>query len=1033
MKISFLLSALIALSAAARLSAAQQKIGDHTFTLPDGFEIERVATREMVDRPVTSSFDEQGRLYVTDSSGSNDKPEKQLAEKPHRVVRLEDTDGNGKFDKSVVFADKMMFPEGCLWFEGSLYVSAPPSIWKLTDTNNDGVADLREEWHQGKTLTGCANDLHGPMLGPDGSIYWCKGAFAEQTYALPNGKEFKTRAAHIFRKRADGTGIEPVMTGGMDNPVSVAFTENGEPMLVGTFFQNPEGGKRDGIIHVLYGGVYGKVNDVLEPHKKAGSLLGMMTHMGPAAPCSIIRYKSKIFGADFQNNLLVCSFNMHKVSRHVVTEDGSSFRTIDSDFLVSDNPDFHPTDVVEDADGSLIVLDTGGWYKLCCPTSQLAKPDVLGAIYRVRRKGATKPEDPRGLKIPWNTAAPGELVKLLGDERPFVRDRAIASLANLGMPAIPPLREATKLESAEARRNAIWALARINASEARSATRQFLTDADPGVQACALHSISLWKDAPASPALLKMLTGPGLPLRRLAAEALGRIGDKSAVEHLLRMAGTPMDRSLEHALIYALIEIAAPVETARGLNERNAKKKTSALIALDQMEGGSLTPGQVIPLLNDRNEQLRQVASWVVEHHPDWGSALAGFFQERIARAAVGDAEREDVVRQLARLSPDKAVQDLLATSTSSTNLSARLIALNAMARSNLRDTPPAWSSALRQALADSDSDVASAAVAAAKNLPSTARSPLKLDEPLLAIGNDAKRPASQRLEALAARRGELSVISPELFAFLREQLDPSRAPATRSTAAAILGKSKLPETQLAQLTADLKTAGPLEIARLLGAFDGATNEEIGLKLVGALAESKALANVRADLLKTRLEKFPAAVQQQGKGLLSVLNLDVDKQKARLDDLLTKMPKGDVRRGQLVFNGTKAACSTCHAMGYLGGTVGPDLTTIGTVRTERDLLESIVYPSASFVRSFEPSVVVTRSGEEYSGLVKRETPEEILLVNGPNSELRLPRSNIAEMRPGTLSVMPAGLDEQLSREELADLLAFLKNTKWGAQ
>ena len=68
-----------------------------------------------------------------------------------------------------------------MWFDGSLYVAAPPSIWKLTDTDGDGVADERVEWFQGKTLTGCANDLHGPYLGPDGWIYWCKGAFAEQT------------------------------------------------------------------------------------------------------------------------------------------------------------------------------------------------------------------------------------------------------------------------------------------------------------------------------------------------------------------------------------------------------------------------------------------------------------------------------------------------------------------------------------------------------------------------------------------------------------------------------------------------------------------------------------------------------------------------------------------------------------------------------------------------------------------------------------------------------------------------------------
>ena len=76
----------------------------------------------------------------------------------------------------------MMFPEGTMWLDGSLYVAAPPSIWKLTDTDGDGVADRREEWFHGKTLTGCANDLHGPYAWPDGWIYWCKGAFAEQTY-----------------------------------------------------------------------------------------------------------------------------------------------------------------------------------------------------------------------------------------------------------------------------------------------------------------------------------------------------------------------------------------------------------------------------------------------------------------------------------------------------------------------------------------------------------------------------------------------------------------------------------------------------------------------------------------------------------------------------------------------------------------------------------------------------------------------------------------------------------------------------------
>ena len=226
---------------AATASAGDFPIDGRTFRVPDGFTVEKVASSPLVNRPIVADFDELGRLYVPDSSGSNEAPDKQLKNPTHRIVRLEDTDGDGKFDKSIVFADKMMFPEGAMWRDGSLYVAAPPSIWRLTDTDNDGVCDKREEWFKGKTLTGCANDLHGPYNSPDGWIYWTKGAFAEQTYTLPNGKPFKTRAAHIFRAKPDGTNIEPVITGGMDNPVEIAWSPGGEMFFTTTFLQHPGG------------------------------------------------------------------------------------------------------------------------------------------------------------------------------------------------------------------------------------------------------------------------------------------------------------------------------------------------------------------------------------------------------------------------------------------------------------------------------------------------------------------------------------------------------------------------------------------------------------------------------------------------------------------------------------------------------------------------------------------------------------------------------------------------------------------------
>ena len=353
-----------------------------------------VAGPPLVDRPIVADFDEQGRLYVADSSGSNDNVKKQEVERPHRIVRLEDSDGDGKFDRSVVFADKMMFPEGAMWLDGSLYVSAPPSIWKLTDTDDDGVADRREEWFQGKTLTGCANDLHGPYAGPDGRIYWCKGAFAPQTYERPGRKPLVTRAAHIFRAKPDGTGIEPVMTGGMDNPVEVVFTAEGERIFTTTFLQHPGGGKRDGLIHALYGGVYGKVHDVIDGHPRTGpDVLPPLVHLGPAAPSGLMRAESDALGC--RDNLFAACFNLRKVTRHKLTPRGRELRrprprtSSPPTTSTSTRPTSWRTPM-----GRSSSIDTGGWYKLCCPTSQLVKPDVLGGIYRVRRKDAPEARGP---------------------------------------------------------------------------------------------------------------------------------------------------------------------------------------------------------------------------------------------------------------------------------------------------------------------------------------------------------------------------------------------------------------------------------------------------------------------------------------------------------------------------------------------------------------------------------------------------------------------------------------------------------------
>ena len=113
----------------------------------------------------------------------------------------------------------------------------------------------------------------------------------------------------------------------------------------------------------------------------------------------------------------------------------------------------------------------------------------------------------------------------------------------------------------------------------------------------------------------------------------------------------------------------------------------------------------------------------------------------------------------------------------------------------------------------------------------------------------------------------------------------------------------------------------------------------------------------------------------------------------------TPCRRGDIRRGQAIFNSTRVSCRNCHTIGYVGGKIGPDLTRIGQIRQPRDLVESILFPSASFVRSYEPVLIRTTEGQIYSGNIKKDAPDEIVLTLAADKELRIPRDESRKCSP----------------------------------
>jgi putative membrane-bound dehydrogenase-like protein len=1017
--------------------SAEFDLNGHKFTVPDGFVVEHVAGKPLVDRPVSADFDEQGRLYVTDSSGSNEHVDIQVKKRPHKIRRLEDTDGDGVFDKSTIYADQLMFPEGSCWFDGSLYVAAPPEIWKFTDADDDGVAEKREVWFDGKTLTHCANDLHGPYLGPDGWIYWCKGAFAEQTHQL-NGKPWTTKAAHIFRRRPEGGPIEPVMTGGMDNPVEVVFTPGGERFFTTTFIVHPHDGLRDGLIHAVYGGTYGKDHGSLGNHPRTGDLMPTFAHLGAAAPCGLARLESDGLGSDHRNNILACQFNMHKISRHVLTKHGATFTSETSDLLVSDNLDFHPTDVLEDSDGSVLVVDTGGWFRLCCPTSQLEKADVLGGIYRIRRKDAKAVADPRGSKIAWQDLNNEELVELLNDERFAVRNRARQQIGKRGEGCRSSLAQVLKSsDDSHHRLQAVWALTWIDKSSARAAVRDALSDSDETVRQAALHSISVRKDKEATDKLAALIRTGTPHNRRAAAEALGRLGSPSDIPKLLRAvpaatisssdSGDTVDRFLEHSLIYAVLELNDPAFAWKHIGSDNDRIRRAALIALDQMEdNGKLKPGIIAPLLTSKSQILNDTAWWIAEKHPDWGDTVVEAFRAELREPPREQELVDRLGARLQRFAGSAAVQQVMAEALSKPDAKepVRLAVLNAMAASNQKPLPAAWADPLHDQLSGSN-DVIRAALTALNQL-----SDAKLDDKTIArlklIAADKQMAAEIRLRSFNSLPKGSREITAASLEFVCSQVVISSSVTNRALAVDLLTSTPLAGDHLQKVARTLPKTGSMELQPLMAMFAKSKDVAVGNVLVASLLDAPAATALFPDRLREQLSGFGEDVVAQAEPLIAKINQENASKLERVEDILAHLPKADIRRGLKVFQSTKASCLACHRRGYIGGNIGPDLNRIGQIRTERVLLESILFPNLSFVRSYEPVAIVTDDGRVYNGVIRDETDDAITLQLDAKKTIQLPKSTIEERKQGTVSIMPAGLEKQLSPQDLADLVKYLK-------
>jgi putative heme-binding domain-containing protein len=446
------------------------------------------------------------------------------------------------------------------------------------------------------------------------------------------------------------------------------------------------------------------------------------------------------------------------------------------------------------------------------------------------------------------------------------------------------------------------------------------------------------------------------------------------------------------------------------------------------MKNGGLQAADVIRHMSSPDAAQRATAAWIVNQHSDWGPELKSYFEQRLAKAAdLTEVDREQDRQLLASLANAPDIQALLLASlTNRSNKAGRQQSLAVMASSGLTATPTTWLDALAETLTSADNETLSLAIAAAQNLPTPKEGHAGLRDALAKIAADSDLENETRLNAIDAAGSGLN-LSDSTFSLLTTTLSPDLPMNLRSIAANRLASSVLSEPQLTSLVSTVKTVGPMELPKLLPAFEKGGSESLGLQLVTALMQAEGVRGLRPDLIKPLLTKYPTSVQEAGKALLKLLNASEEEQTATLEKLLTTLPEGDVRRGHEVFMSKKAACNGCHKLGYGGGRLGPDLTSIGRVRNRRDLLEALVFPSSSIVRGYEPVSVELEDGRVISGIISSESADEVVLSPDAQKTFHLARTSIVAIQPSNVSPMPNGLATLLSAQEMADLLAFLQS------
>ena len=963
---------------------------EHRFHLDPRLEIRLWASEPDVVDPVAIAFDADGVAYVAECrdypNGTGPAGAVQSA-----VRRLEDTDFDGRSDRSTVFAAGLSFATSVLPWRDGLLVLAPPQILFLRDTDKDGRADSREVLIEGLARgvsDSLANSLRHHL---DGWVHVANGG---------NGGRLTSR-----KQLGDPLDIE-----GMD----FAFKpDTGEIRLTG------ETGGGFGLVFDEWGRAFTTYNinhiqhrfleryvtrrNTAFPPVSLTASISEHGEMSPIFPISSPSTRpnhpeqaghfsaaggmgaglSSAFPEDLQGSIFVGDVVGNLVHRDRIFRDGPGFRASrgqeesHSEFLASSDPAFRPVAFESGPDGALYIADM--------QRDVIEHPDYIpakvrerldlragetrGRIYRVTPKGGLPPFRP----IP-NEKTPRDWLSTLGHPDLWWRQTAQRKLLEAPPEdALPRLREMAATDGRPlARLHAFWTLKALNSLTLKDYSRA-LTDGHPGVRenGLILANEIVGSGSDLHPLVVRLATDTDARVRMFAALVVGNLGTDLA-------SGT-----------------------LRDLYRNDAESRWNRLAALSSMKSSdprrfltrflgetgfrfAASPGR-IQILMELSEMSAALAAsnpsdfaWLLEH---CDASLS--FESRLA---ILQGVEAGLGRSGPKVRLPEATRGHLARLTIGAKPQEMLLVWRIFSQLQI-PVGAAFERSLAQAV---------------RNLAEDSRPlPSRLQEiPLLEA---APQLATNLLPRLFTEKEVPEVQAAAFDVLLRlRAVDtvgivlrswPTLWPVVKERAIRLLvDRRENHEALLAALESGRIQSGELSLD---------------------LEQRRRLLRSPIPAIRARAEKFWKDEEYSNR-------------KAAVEEWIAKLPAtGDAGRGSRIFGDL---CARCHKLGNVGRHVGPDLA--GTAhRSVEDLLSNILDPNMAMNPSFGAYEVERKDGESIIGLMSSQSVDSVVLLQADEQRITVPRTQIKSIRSTGRSLMPEGLEAGKTPQDLRDLIAFIRGEK----